>query len=38
MDSAMNFVEGTLNDIIWMLVPWFLIVAGLYFGLRTLFV
>lgn len=38
MDSALNFVEGTLNDIIWMLVPWFLIVAGLYFGLRTLFV
>ena len=38
MDSATSFVEGSLNGVIWSLVPWFLVAAGIYFGLRTLFV
>lgn len=38
MDSAFAFVDGTLNGLIWSLVPWFLIAAGVYFGLRTIFV
>ena len=38
MDSAFSFVDGTLNGFIWSLVPWFLVAAGVYFGLRTLFV
>lgn len=38
MESATAFIDGTLNGFIWKLVPWFLIGAGLYFGLRTLFV
>lgn len=38
MDAAFNFVDGTLNGFIWKAVPWFLIGAGVYFGLRTLFV
>ncbi|GAB3080749.1 alanine/glycine:cation symporter family protein [Corynebacterium aquatimens] len=38
MDSALSFVDGTLNDIIWKLVPLFLVAGGIYFGLRTIFV
>lgn len=38
MDAALDFVDGTLNGFIWQVVPWALIAAGLYFGLRTLFV
>ena len=38
MDAAFEFVDGTLNGVIWKVVPWALIGAGLYFGLRTLFV
>ncbi|WP_066526137.1 alanine/glycine:cation symporter family protein [Corynebacterium bouchesdurhonense] len=38
MDAALDFVDGTLNGVIWKVVPWALIGAGLYFGLRTLFV
>ncbi|MCP1386651.1 alanine:cation symporter family protein [Corynebacterium sp. TA-R-1] len=38
MESATSFIDGTLNGIIWNIVPWFLIAAGAYFGLRTLFV
>ncbi|MBA1837194.1 amino acid carrier protein [Corynebacterium sp. zg912] len=38
MDEATSFVEDSLNGVIWNLVPWFLIAAGVYFGFRTLFV
>ena len=38
MDAATTFVEDSLNGVIWNLVPWFLVAAGVYFGLRTLFV
>lgn len=38
MDSAFSFIDGTLNGVIWNIVPIFLIVAGIYFGLRTFFV
>lgn len=38
MDSALSFVEDTLNGFIWNVVPVFLIFAGVYFGFRTLFV
>ncbi len=38
MDVATSFVEDSLNGVIWNLVPWFLIAAGVYFGFRTLFV
>ncbi|UIZ91518.1 alanine:cation symporter family protein [Corynebacterium sp. CNCTC7651] len=38
METATSFIDGTLNGIIWKVVPWFLIAAGVYFGLRTLFV
>ncbi|MEH0148087.1 alanine/glycine:cation symporter family protein [Corynebacterium sp. Q4381] len=38
MDAALNFVDGTLNGVIWKAVPWFLVGAGIYFGLRTFFV
>ena len=38
MESALIFVEDTLNGAIWKLVPWFLLAAGIYFGLRTFFV
>lgn len=38
MDTAFSFVDGTINGFIWGIVPWFLVAAGLYFGLRTLFV
>lgn len=38
MDKATEFVDGTLNGIIWNIVPWLLLAAGIYFGLRTFFV
>ncbi|WKD57429.1 Amino-acid carrier protein AlsT [Corynebacterium capitovis DSM 44611] len=38
MDKATEFVDGTVNGFIWNLVPWLLIAAGAYFGLRTLLV
>lgn len=38
MDAATAFVEDSLNSVIWNLVPWFLVAAGVYFGVRTLFV
>lgn len=38
MDQASTFVDETLNGIIWNIVPWLLLGAGLYFGLRTIFV
>lgn len=38
LEKATEFVDGTLNGIIWNILPWLLLAAGLYFGLRTLFV
>ena len=38
MDSATSFVNDTLNGVIWEIVPWLLLAAGIYFGLRTIFV
>ena len=38
METATTFVEDSLNGLIWNIVPVFLIGAGVYFGLRTLFV
>ncbi|MDY5784558.1 alanine/glycine:cation symporter family protein [Corynebacterium sp.] len=38
MEKLYDFVDGTINGFIWQIVPWFLVAAGLYFGLRTLFV
>ena len=38
MDKAYEIVDGTINGAIWFIVPFFLVGAGLYFGLRTLFV
>ena len=38
MEKATEFIDGTLNGIIWDIVPWLLLAAGVYFGLRTLFV
>ena len=38
METATTFVEDSLNGLIWSIVPVFLIGAGVYFGLRTLFV
>ena len=38
MEAAFLFVDDTLNGVIWRLVPWFLLAAGVYFGLRTIFV
>ncbi|WJY97854.1 alanine/glycine:cation symporter family protein [Corynebacterium fournieri] len=38
MDTATSFVEDSLNGFIWNVVPIFLILAGVYFGLRTFFV
>ena len=38
METATTFVEDSLNGFIWNVVPIFLILAGVYFGLRTLFV
>ena len=38
METATSFVEDSLNGVLWNIVPVFLIVAGVYFGFRTLFV
>ncbi|WP_291313073.1 alanine/glycine:cation symporter family protein [Corynebacterium sp. UBA2622] len=38
MEKATEFIDGTVNGTIWNIVPWLLIAAGLYFGLRTFFV
>ena len=38
MEKATEFVDGTINGTIWNVVPWLLLAAGLYFGLRTIFV
>lgn len=38
MEKAYEIVDGTINGFIWNIVPWFLVLAGIYFGLRTLFV
>ena len=38
MESATSFVNDSLNGIIWNVVPWLLLAAGIYFGLRTIFV
>jgi len=38
MDSLESFVTGTINDNLWTVVPWLLIAAGLYFGIRTILV
>ncbi|WP_175934771.1 sodium:alanine symporter family protein [Corynebacterium sp. Marseille-P4321] len=38
MEKATAFIDGTLNGLIWSVVPWALIIAGIYFGLRTIFV
>ena len=38
MDSATSFVNDTLNGVIWEIVPWLLLAAGIYFGLPTIFV
>ena len=38
METATSFVEDTLNGVIWNVVPVFLVLAGVYFGVRTLFV
>ena len=38
MEKAYEIVDGTINGFIWNIVPWFLVLAGIYFGFRTLFV
>lgn len=38
MESLESFVTGTINDNLWTVVPWLLIAAGLYFGIRTILV
>ena len=38
MEKAYEIVDGAINGVIWNIVPWFLLAAGVYFGLRTLFV
>ena len=38
MESLESFVTGTVNDNLWTVVPWLLIAAGLYFGIRTILV
>ena len=38
MEKAYEIVDGPINGFIWNIVPWFLVLAGIYFGLRTLFV
>ncbi len=38
MQSLESFVTGTINDNLWSVVPWMLIAAGLYFGIRTVVV
>lgn len=38
MENIESFVTGTINDNLWTVVPWLLIAAGLYFGIRTLLV
>ncbi|WP_342319984.1 alanine/glycine:cation symporter family protein [Corynebacterium mayonis] len=38
MEKATEFVDGTINGIIWSILPWALLAAGLYFGFRTFFV
>mgnify|MGYP000991813467 FL=1 len=38
METFESFVTGTINDNLWTVVPWVLIAAGIYFGVRTLVV
>ncbi|SER40130.1 alanine/glycine:cation symporter family protein [Corynebacterium cystitidis] len=38
MEQLENFVTSTINDNLWMVVPWVLIAAGIYFGIRTIVV
>lgn len=38
METLESFVTGTINDNLWTVVPWVLIAAGIYFGVRTLVV
>lgn len=38
MDKLTEIVDGTINGAVWFIVPFFLVPAGIYFGLRTLFV
>ena len=34
METFESFVTGTINDNLWTVVPWVLIAAGIYFGVR----
>ncbi|STC68209.1 putative amino acid carrier protein [Corynebacterium pilosum] len=38
MEWLESFVTSTINDNLWMVVPWVLIAAGIYFGIRTILV
>ncbi|WIM66912.1 alanine/glycine:cation symporter family protein [Corynebacterium breve] len=38
METAEQFITATINDNLWMVVPWVLILAGVYFGVRTIVV
>src|SRR5699024_12494033 len=38
MEKLTELVDGSINGVIWNIIPWLLIAAGIYFGLRTLFV
>ncbi|RNE49437.1 alanine/glycine:cation symporter family protein [Corynebacterium alimapuense] len=38
MESFESFITGTINDNLWTVVPWLLIAAGTYFGIRTVLV
>lgn len=38
MTSFENFISGVINDNLWLVIPWLLIAAGLYFAVRTIVV
>ncbi|WBT07951.1 alanine/glycine:cation symporter family protein [Corynebacterium sp. SCR221107] len=38
MTSFENFITGVINDNLWLVIPWLLIAAGLYFAVRTIVV
>ena len=38
MEKLESFVADSVNDNLWKVIPFLLLLAGIYFGLRTIFV
>ena len=38
MEKLESFVADSVNDNLWKVIPFLLLAAGIYFGLRTIFV